>query len=225
MTVVDNRSRSSRPPTQLNDAGKAVFDRLKRQLLYVFEAGFLFVALFASLLVYSIVLSQCPSSDAQTETLIFSYPLVISIGLLALGCAVEYMFPCLEDRLLWMVVCNFLPWLFVICLTNFIFAAINWLYTTGTVNNILVCLGILLATAVILAVLYLRGLRRMHDHVAMTHEVYEAYNHYPRTSSEYTYELARKTEDQYNQEHGIRTLFGLPILSTDTFLSRMRNDD
>lgn len=220
MTVVDAATTTSYRPTRLNVAGKAVFDRLKRQLLYVFEAGFLFVALFASLLVYSIVLSQCPNSDAQTETQIFSYPLAISIGLLILGCAVEYMFPCLEDQLLWMVVCNFVPWLLVICLSNFIFAAVNWLYTTGTVNNILVSLGILLATAVILAVIYLRGLRHLHHHVALANEAHEQYNHTPRVSSEYTYDLARQTEEQYNQEHGIRTIFGLPILSTDTFLSR-----
>lgn len=222
MTVVDTTT--SYRPTRLNAAGKAVYHRLKRQLLQVFEAGFLFVALFASLLVYSIVLSQCPSSDPQTETQIFSYPLAISIALLIAAYLVSYLLPCWGDRLLWMAVCNFLPWLFVICLSNFIFAAINWWYTTGSRNNILVCLGILLVTTLILAMIYLRGLRHLHTHVAMAHEAHQQYEHLPHTSSEYTHELTRQTEEQYNQEHGIRTLFGLPILSTDTFLSRMRDD-
>ncbi len=213
------------PERELAEDARLVFLHHHRHVMFVWDLGWLFVVIFAGLLLWEVIYAQCASSSTGQQILVFSYPLIGSLALgvvlLLLDYGGTFALGVVGD-----VVGNVAQWVAVASLANFLNVVIMAWSPSGSLDNTLLSLGLIVAVFIAMVCLYftMRLIRDTRSSVA--HQMAMRYTHASAIDEEA--DVKRMLTDYENELYsadGVVKLWGMPLISRFHIFSHPRDRD
>jgi hypothetical protein len=201
---------------------KVVFYDHQRLISHTWSIGEQFLLIFGALLFWMIEYSLCESSTINEQIQIFAYVLAGTIFCAFVWIGVEHVTQSLSTSLAGKAVANLVQWSLVCALANFINIVILAFAASGSVNSILISLGLIVVVLLIMAINHFALSAARDRHTADIHRGAFTYGHIPTRSKEeqqaQVQKLIQKEKEKYNKNIGVLELFGLPLVSADNLL-------
>lgn len=210
----------------LSDEALQVFLDYHRPLMYAWDLGKLFAAMFGSLLFWSVVYALCAEDTVDTQIQVFAYPLAGFLGLAVLLMAIEWMTQALSTSLVGLFLGDTVEWLAVNSVASFLTVVITKWAPSGSSDNAIVssCLIMVVFVVTVAGFFVMRRARDRHA-TALHYDTIRWSKSREIPSEKEVHQMLHDAENKYYAQNDMVGVWGMPLISKSNLLYRPISGD